>query len=137
MNRMKKEELKRYHKARKGLTPEEIAAVDAREAMEKSFADDVERMHRRLFPEEYDFYGDEIIDVKLRAQGINPMSAEYIAGTDARRAALGFAGYMSKNDNRPDNTRGWVYQMMLDGKREELERICQGFDDTKTVPDGY
>ncbi|MDW9378089.1 hypothetical protein GOC57_29755 [Sinorhizobium meliloti] len=131
MNRAKKEELKRYHEARKGLTPEEIAAVDAREAAEKAFDRDAQRMHRRLFPEEYDFYGDEIVDVKLRAQGINPMSAEYIARTDARRAALGFAGYMAKNDSRPDNTMGWVRQMMLDGRRDELERLCQRFEDTK------
>ncbi|MDW9567241.1 hypothetical protein GOA98_09045 [Sinorhizobium meliloti] len=137
MNRAKKEELKRYHEARKGLTHEEIAVVDARGAMKKSFADEVERMHRRLFPEEYDSYYDDSVDAKRRSQGISPMSAEYIARTDSRTAALGFAGYMAENDSRPDNTRGWVYQMMLDGKRDELERICQGFEDTKAVPDGY
>lgn len=131
MNRMKREELKRYHEARKGLTPEEIAMVDAREAAEKAFDADLQRMHWRLFPEEYDFYGDEIVDVKLRNQGINPMSAEYIARTDARRSALGFAGYMANNDTRPANTMGWVRQMMLDGRRDELERFCQGFEDTK------
>src|SRR6218665_1672553 len=131
MNKAKKEELKRYHEARKGLTPEEIAVVDAREAMEKSFADDGELMHRRLFPEEHDFYYDDNFDAKRRSQGINPMPAEYIARTDARRAALGFAGYIAENDSRPDDTRGWVYRMMLDGNRDELERICQGFEDAK------
>lgn len=135
MNRAKKEELKRYHEARKGLTPEEIATVDAREAAEKGFAEDVQQMHRRLFPEEYDFFYDDCVDAKRRAQGINPMSDECIARTDARRAALGFAGYMAKNDGRPDDTMGWVRQMMLDGKRGELERICQGSDDTKAEPD--
>lgn len=131
MNRMKREELKRYREARKGLTPEEIAAVDADEAAEKALAEDIEQMHRRIFPEEYDFFYDDAVDAKRRAQGINPMSAEYIARTDARRAALGFAGYMAKNDTRPDNTMGWVRQMMLDGRRDELEHISQGFGVTK------
>lgn len=128
---MKREERKRYHEARKGLTPEEIAVVDAREAAEKAFDEDVQQMHQRLFPEEYNFYYDDSVEAKQRAQGINPMSAEYIARTDARRAALGFACYMAGNDSRPDNTTGWVRQMMVDGRWDELERICQSFEDTK------
>ncbi|MQW32021.1 hypothetical protein [Sinorhizobium meliloti] len=131
MNRAKKEELKRYHEARKGLTAEEIAVLDAREAGENRFADDVQQMHRRLFPEEYDFYYDDSVDAKQRAQGINPISAEYIERTDARRTALGFASYMAEDDSRADDTMGWVRRMMLDGRRDELERILQGFEDTK------
>lgn len=134
MNRVKKEELKRYQEARKGLTPEQIATVDAREAAEKHFAEDVQQMHRRLFPEEYDFFYDDFVDAQRRAQGTNPMPEEYIARTDARRAALGFAGYMAKNDGRPDDTMGWVRHMMLDGKRGELERVCQGSEDAKAEP---
>ncbi|KQW84456.1 hypothetical protein [Ensifer sp. Root127] len=67
MNRLKKEALKRYHEARKGLTPEEIAVVDAHEAAEKALAEDVQQMHRRLFPEEYDFFYDDSVDAKRRA----------------------------------------------------------------------
>lgn len=136
MNREKKEELKRYREARKGLTPDEIAVVDAREAAEKTFAKDVEQMHLRLFPEEYDFMLDDGVDAKLRAQGINPMSSEYIARVDARRAALGFAAYMAKNDSRPDDTMGWVRQMMLDGRLDDLERIYQKAQDMDAQPDG-
>jgi len=125
MNRMKKEEQKRYHEARKGRTVEEIATLDAHEAAEKAFSEGVRQMHLRLFPEEYDFMYDDGGETKQRAQGINPMSSEYIARTDARRAALGFAAYMADNDSRPSDTMGWVRQMMLDGKAEELERVCQ------------
>lgn len=130
MNRAKKEELKRYHEARKGLTAEEIAVLDAREA-----GDDVQQMHRRLFPEEYDFYYDDSVDAKRRAQGINPISAEYIERTDARRTALGFASYTAEDDSRPDDTMGWVRRMMLDGRRDELERILQGFETPSPRPD--
>lgn len=129
MNRAKKEELKRYHEARKGLSPEEIVALDAHEAAETAIKREIEEMHLRLFPEEYDFIYDDGVDAKLRKQGINPMSAEYIARTDARRAALGFAGYMVENDSRPDDTMGWVRKMIIDGRRDELERICQSFGD--------
>lgn len=128
MNRAKKEELRRYQEARKGLTPEQITALDAREAADKCFNEDVEQMHRRLFPEEYDYFYDDSVDAQRRDQGINPMSDEYIARTDARRAALGFAGYMVKNGGRPDDTIGWVRQMMLDGKRENLELACRSFE---------
>lgn len=135
MNRAKKEELKRYHEARKGLTAEDIAVLDAREAAEKRFADDVQQMHRRLFPEEYDFYYDDSVDAKRRAQGINPMSAEYIERTNARRTAVGFASYMAKNDSRPADTMGWVRRMIFDGRRDELERILQGFEEPRPRPD--
>jgi hypothetical protein len=49
MGRAKREELKRYHEARKSLTPGEKAVVDAREAAEKALDEDAEWMNRRLF----------------------------------------------------------------------------------------
>ena len=78
-------------------------------------------MHMKLFPEEYDFIYDDSVDAARRRQGINPMSDEYVRQTDARRAALGFAAY-SDTGGRQD-TRGWVRQMMRDGRAEELARV--------------
>ncbi len=128
MNRVKKEELKRYRAARNGLTPEEVAELDAREAAEKLFAKEVEEIHRRLFPEEYDFFYDDLVDATRRAQGVNPMSNEYVERTDARRAALGFTGYV-KSSESGSGSLGWVRQMLLEGKRAEIERICQSSED--------
>jgi hypothetical protein len=123
VNRLKKESIKRHSQAREGLTPQEIAALDAREAADEEFEEAVQGMHFRLFPEEYDSICDDGADAELRRRGINPMAADYIDRTDARRAALGFAGYMAKNDPRPSDTLGWVRKMMREGGREKLERI--------------
>jgi hypothetical protein len=133
LNRVKKEELKRYRAARNGLTPEEVAELDAREAAEKLFAKEVEEIHRRLFPEEYDFFYDDLVDATRRAQGVNPMSNEYVERTDARRAALGFAGYIKRSESG-SGSLGWVRSMLREGKQAELERICQSSEDMEAQP---
>jgi len=119
MNRMKKEELRRYREARAGLTPEEVAEVDRREAEERVFDDEVQLWHGRLFPEEYDFYHDSGADARARSRGINPMSPDYIARTDGRRKELGFGPYMSDGCC----TRSWVRRMLAEGHRGTLAAI--------------
>ena len=118
---MKKEELRRYREAREGLSPEEVAELDRRGREEQAFEKEVQLWHGRIFREEDDFYFDSGADARDRARGINPMSERYIRRTDARRRALGFAGYMDKEPDLPSDTRGWVREMQRDGRREELE----------------
>ena len=123
MNRMAKEELRRYREARKGLSPAEIAELDRREAEEEAFQKRVRSWHGRLFPEEYDFYYDSIADARDRARGINPMSDEFIARTDARRKALGFAAYGFDGPSTWD----WVEHMLREGRENELQALCLKF----------
>lgn len=135
MNRMRKEELKKYHEARKGLSPDEIEELDRREAVEKEKEHQVGLWHGRLFPEEYDFMLDDGVDAKRRSQGINPMSADYIARTNTRRADLGFARYMDESDARPKDTKAWVREMVTANRTEELERIYNAREARDSQPD--
>ena len=135
MNRWRKEQLKKYHEARKGLTPAEIEELDRREALEEEEAQQVELWHCRLFPEEYDFMLDDGVDAKRRSQGINPMSEAYIAKTNARRADLGFAGYMDESDARPKDTKAWVREMVTANRTGALERIYNARNVSDAQPD--
>lgn len=123
MNRIKKEELRKYREARAGLSLEEIEALDRREAEEKAFEDQSQLWHGRLFPEEYDFLLDSNADASERALGKNPMSDSFVARTDARRKALVFAGYMDDGIPLPRDTRGWIETMLRDGQLSDLESI--------------
>lgn len=91
MNRAKKEEIKRYNEARRGLSKEAIAELDAKEAQEAEAEKFLMVVHDNLFPEEYDSYFDSCVDSKMRRRGINPMSGDYIQRTNKRRESLGIA----------------------------------------------
>ena len=93
MNRIKTEELRKYREARIGLSAQEISLLDEKEAQDKKLSELISKVHHELFPEEYDFYYDSVLDAKERAQGINPMSPEYVTKVDAPRTALGVAPF--------------------------------------------
>lgn len=127
MNRMKKEEIRKYKAARKGLTEYEVVDLDRREAQARAVGCRVESLHRELFPEEYDWFYDDAFDKGLRSQGINPMSESYIERTNADRAALGFDAYDFTNTalSKGPSTKGWVRQMVCDGREGELELVLR------------
>jgi len=52
-------------------------------------------IHKRLFPEEYDFMYDTQEEAKLRAEGINPKNNGYQKYVDARRVAGNFPPFGS------------------------------------------
>ncbi|HDY8069844.1 TPA: hypothetical protein RQK93_002052 [Vibrio vulnificus] len=54
----------------------------------------LDKLHRELFPEEYDFHYDSNVDSKLRQQGVNPMSDQYQREVNLRRLAMGVEPYM-------------------------------------------
>lgn len=89
MNRYKAEEERKRREARAGLSDEEIKALDREEARTAEIVELARKIHIEWFDEEYQHMGDSIGDANDRAKGINPMSAEYIAKVDARRAELG------------------------------------------------
>lgn len=136
MDRYTKEMRRRRAEARRGLSPEEVAALDAREAEEAAIHERARPLHVRLFPEEHDYVYDSASDAELRASGKSPMSADYIARTNARRIALGFAPYPGDDDPRPKDTMGWVRQMLRDGRGDELEEILKAreAEDEATKP---
>lgn len=91
MNRMKKEIKRKYEEARQGLSKEEIAVLDHKEAIEKEVEDMAHKIHSAKFPEEYDFMADSISEAKKRRKGKNPMSQEYIKKTCEKREKLGIS----------------------------------------------
>ena len=50
-------------------------------------------IHRRLFPEEYDYMYDTPEEAKLRAEGVNPKNQGYQDYVNKRRAAGGFSPF--------------------------------------------
>lgn len=85
--------------------------------------DDLNTLHTQLFPEEYDFMYDSSLDAKERAQGINPMSQDYINRVNARRATIGIAPYTVTED-APGNlsTKAWIEERLASDRHDEIEK---------------
>ncbi|MAI07692.1 MAG: hypothetical protein CMF61_01915 [Magnetococcales bacterium] len=81
-------------------------------------SEEVTKWHCKLFPEEYDMFYDSILESNLRAQGINPMSKEYIERVNKRRRSLGFSDFNVNGEN--GNTRAFVLRMLKQGKEGKL-----------------
>ncbi|MCH8529209.1 MAG: hypothetical protein LAT65_00010 [Saccharospirillum sp.] len=89
MNRLKKEEARKYREAREGLTEAEVKQMDKKEASQQALEELTRQIHLEWFPEEYDFMMDSSADAKDRKRGVNPMSQDYTERANARRQALG------------------------------------------------
>jgi hypothetical protein len=128
MNRQSKEEAKKHAAARVGLSAEEIAELDARDAAEQVLLQKARALHAALFPEELDHFYDDAWDAALRRRGISPMKDSYIAKTNVRRAALGFAAEGHDGRNQQTDTLSWVTQKLRSGKGAELDAILRERD---------
>lgn len=91
MNRYKKEEKRKRDEARKGLTDDEVLAIDLEDEINNKIEKLARSIHAEKFPEEYDFMYDSGVDAKERSRGINPMSQEYIEKIRMKRKELGVA----------------------------------------------
>jgi len=89
MNRFKKEEKKKREEARRGLTKEEIAKLDAEEALLEEVIKETRELHTEIFSEEYDFMYDSGVDANKRAMGVSPVSEAYIEKMNRKREFLG------------------------------------------------
>jgi hypothetical protein len=124
-SREKKWEKEQYLKARQGLTVDEVAALDKKDAIEKANYKIAHGLHIKLFPEEYDHMYDSRMDMDDRKKGINPMSQLYIDKTNAYREELGFAPYRASQCDYHGTTFEWVVDMVSEGKEGELSRILK------------
>lgn len=91
MNRMKKEEIKKYNEARKGLSKAEIDTLNLKDEIKGKIEKLARSIHAEKFPEEYDYMYDSFADLKDRQKGINPMSQEYIDKIRKKRSEIGVA----------------------------------------------
>jgi hypothetical protein len=89
MNREKKEAKRKHEAARKGLSKDQIAALDLEDLINDKIEKLARQIHGEKFTEEYDFTQDSIADAKDRGRGINPMSQEYIEKIKKKREKLG------------------------------------------------
>ena len=78
MNKFKKEENKKYQESVKNMNQDDKKNYDFLLTLQNQFENLTNELHVKLFPEEFDFMLDSNSDVYRRAQGINPMSEEYI-----------------------------------------------------------
>ena len=104
MNRAKKEEIRKYNEAREGKSDQEIVEGDRKDSLDAKIKHLASLLHGRLFPEEYDFMGDSILDAKERDQGNNPMSEDYIRKIDDKRRVLGFSALDSSGNTIENDT---------------------------------
>lgn len=88
MNRLKKEEQRKHDAARKGLSADEVKAVDLEDELQKTVDELARTIHSEKFPEEYDFIYDSGADASERSRGINPMTQAYAEKIKKKRASL-------------------------------------------------
>ncbi len=105
MNREKKEIRRKYNEARKGLTADQIIALDQEDIIKEKIDNLARQIHSERFSEEYDFMYDSIADASDRRRGINPMNKEYIEKIRKKRAEFGVSqlsenGMPIANDTR-------------------------------------
>jgi len=90
MNRVKKEERKKYNDKVQNMSIEEKQTYDFLVKIQSRYNDLLRELHGKLFAEEYDFICDSSVDVKERRLGKNPMNEVYIKEVNAKRVNLGF-----------------------------------------------
>ncbi len=121
MIRYDKEMMKRFKEARKGLSPEEVFALDWDEAHAENLQRKKHTLHCHLFPEEYDHIYDSHCDISDREKGINPMSIEYQHKVDRRRRLMGVKTCFSSDEDSSRLTSqefvNWIVEEAL--KREK------------------
>lgn len=125
MNRIKKEEIRKHKEARKGLTAEEIQALDAREEEDRLIEKLARARHLNRFSEEYDFIADSGVDAAERRRGINPMNAEYQAEIKEKREWQGVSPLAEDGTAQSDETM----QLCLKEAREEIDSIRTRIDE--------
>ncbi len=89
MNAAKKAYNRKILKETEGMSPEEKKKYMLAEEKKKELEKRARDLEFQLFPENYDQVYDSLSDSKMRQQGKNPMSAEYIAKVNECRAKLG------------------------------------------------
>jgi hypothetical protein len=109
MNRVEKERAKKRAALCRELGEEQVQKMELAEALAK-------KLHQEMFPEEYDYMMDSISDANDRRRGINPMSAEYTAEVNARRAELGVSPL--GQDGMPVDSSSWEV-----ANKEALKRL--------------
>ncbi|MBT3353012.1 MAG: hypothetical protein HN400_17175 [Nitrospinaceae bacterium] len=127
-SRWKKEEAKKRAKAREGLAPDEIAALDAEETAKEAFDSLVREFHTKLFPEEYDFMFDSRSDISCRSTGGNPRSKAYQDKVNRRRIEMGFNSLASSGMAQGDDTSSFVYSTLENQGSEPLLDLISKYD---------
>lgn len=125
MNRMKKEEIRKYNEARKGLTTEEIQVLDARDEEDRLIDKLAKVRHLNRFSEEYDFMYDSGVDAADRPRGINPMSDDYIASVNEKRERQGVSPLSEDGSAQSDETM----RLCLKEAREEIDSVRMRIDE--------
>jgi len=77
--------------------PHQLIYKNKQELVANTFQKEIEnylyelnqRLHQELFPEEYDFIYDSLLDANDRKKNKNPMSKKYIEETNLRRKTMG------------------------------------------------
>ena len=121
MNKIKKEENRKYKEYIKEMSNEDKKNYDFLLDLQKSFDLLVNELHVKLFSEEYDFMYDSNVDANRRKLGENPMSNEYIKKMKIKRINLGFLP-LTQNGYPKDNEKTKEYCKKLITGQIELAK---------------
>ncbi|MBV0933596.1 hypothetical protein [Marinobacterium weihaiense] len=119
MNKFKKEALRQHCEAREGLTPDQVAKLDAQQALAGKVGERARSIHAYLFDEEYAFmYAD--------AFGEPRPSAETIMSKNAYRKEHGLP-LLDHEGKAPDFQEATMEHCMNIARKEIVD---QGLEDT-------
>ena len=122
MNKFKKEENKKYQESVKNMNQDDKKNYDFLLTLQNQFENLTNELHVKLFPEEFDFMLDSNSDAHRRAQGINPMSEEYINEMNEKRIKLGFL-HLTQNGYAQDSNKTKEYCKQLIIKEKDYISI--------------
>ncbi len=120
MNRLKREELKKYNEITKNMSKKDRNNYDLLLEIQIEFEKLTRKLHYKLFSEEYDFMYDEFLDAKIRKNGLNPMKDKYIKSMNEKRVKLGFLP-LSENGYSQDSSKTMEYCKKLIIKDETFK----------------
>lgn len=118
MNRLKKEQLKKYNEFTKNMSEEDKKNYDLLLSLQDKFEKLVYELHDKLFSEEFDFMYDDRCALNRRNNGENPMNEDYIKKVNAKREKLGFLP-LSQNGYSQDGNKTLEYCKKLITKEQK------------------
>lgn len=88
MKRFRKEEKRKFNENIGGHSVS-LGGNASNSFSDTEFLRKVQALHLATYPEDFDFMLDSSADLKMRKQGISPMSEDYLNRVNFRRVCLG------------------------------------------------
>lgn len=122
MNRLKKEDIKRFKEYTKNMNQKDIESYRLLLDLQENFDFLTRNLKAEFFQEEIDWYYDDSFDSSRRKNGENPMRPDYIEKMNNKRIELGFLP-LSQNGFAQDEKKTYEYCQNLITKKIEFKAL--------------